>query len=108
GKVYKRHKRKPKRHKKPILLCLFVIFIVPFCGLLCFCLAKWVRVKMASKYVLVCQNVDCMQRGSGELFQKLKDKLAGSEDIEVKSYICFGGCQSGPNIVLYPQKVWYC
>ena len=63
---------------------------------------------MASKYVLVCQNIDCMQRGSGELFQKLKDKLAGSEDIEVKSYICFGGCQSGPNIVLYPQKVWYC
>ena len=63
---------------------------------------------MASKYVLVCQNIDCMQRGSGELFQKLKDRFAGSEDIEVKSYICFGGCQSGPNIVLYPQKVWYC
>ena len=63
---------------------------------------------MASKYVLVCQNVDCMQRGAGELFQNLKDRLAGSEDIEVKSYICFGGCQSGPNIVLYPQKVWYC
>ncbi len=22
--------------------------------------------------------------------------------------MCFGACQSGPNIVLYPQKVWYC
>jgi len=21
--------------------------------------------------------------------------------------MCFGGCQAGPNIVLYPQKVWY-
>jgi len=63
---------------------------------------------MAGKYVLVCQNADCMQRGSGELFQKLTDRLKGSGEIEVKSYMCFGGCQSGPNIVLYPQKVWYC
>ena len=63
---------------------------------------------MATKYVLVCQNADCMQRGSGELFERLKEKLKGSTDIEVKSYLCFGGCQSGPNIVLHPQKVWYC
>src|SRR2546426_3606741 len=63
---------------------------------------------MASKYVLVCQNADCMQRGSGELFQKLTEKLKASGDIEVKPYMCFGGCQAGPNIVLYPQKVWYC
>ena len=63
---------------------------------------------MASKYVLVCQNADCMQRGSGELFQKLTEMLRGSGDIEVKPYMCFGGCQAGPNIVLYPQKVWYC
>jgi (2Fe-2S) ferredoxin len=62
---------------------------------------------MASKYVLVCQNADCMQRGSGELINQLTEKLKGSEDIEVKPYMCFGGCQSGPNIVLYPQKVWY-
>ena len=62
---------------------------------------------MASKYVLVCQNADCMQRGSGELFQKLTEKLKASGDIEVKPYMCFGGCQAGPNIVLYPQKVWY-
>src|ERR1051325_1596988 len=63
---------------------------------------------MASKYVLVCQNTDCMQRGSGGLFEQLKEKLKASTDIEVKSYLCFGACQQGPNIVLYPQKVWYC
>jgi sirohydrochlorin cobaltochelatase len=63
---------------------------------------------MASKVVLVCQNADCMQRGSGELLQKLTQKLKGAADVEVKPYMCFGGCQSGPNIVLYPQKVWYC
>ena len=63
---------------------------------------------MASKYVLVCQNTDCMQRGSGGLFEQLKEKLKDSPDIEVKSYLCFGACQQGPNIVLYPQKIWYC
>jgi (2Fe-2S) ferredoxin len=63
---------------------------------------------MASKFVLVCQNVDCMQRGSGVMLEKLKEKLKDSTDIEVKSYLCFGACQQGPNIVLYPQKVWYC
>jgi NADH-quinone oxidoreductase subunit F/NADP-reducing hydrogenase subunit HndC len=62
---------------------------------------------MACRYVLVCQNEDCKQRGSGELLQKLSEKLTGTDDVEVKSYMCFGGCQAGPNIVLYPQKVWY-
>jgi (2Fe-2S) ferredoxin len=61
---------------------------------------------MACTYVLVCQNEDCKQRGSGELLEKLKERLKDS-DAEVKSYMCFGGCQAGPNIVLYPQKVWY-
>lgn len=63
---------------------------------------------MASSYVLVCQNADCYQRGSGELLEKLAAKLKEAGGIEVKPYMCFGGCQSGPNIVLYPQKVWYC
>jgi (2Fe-2S) ferredoxin len=62
---------------------------------------------MASKYVFVCQNEDCKQRGSGELLDKLAEKLKGAGDVEVKPYMCFGGCQAGPNIVLYPQKVWY-
>jgi (2Fe-2S) ferredoxin len=62
---------------------------------------------MACTYVLVCQNEDCKQRGSGELLDKLNDKLKNAPDVEVKPYMCFGGCQAGPNIVLYPQKVWY-
>ncbi len=63
---------------------------------------------MASKYVLVCQNADCHGRGSDRLLEKLAERLKDDADVEVKSYMCFGGCQSGPNIVLYPQKVWYC
>src|SRR5438477_5894700 len=63
---------------------------------------------MASKYVLVCQNADCASRGSGIILEELKQKLTGSPDVEVKPYMCFGACQSGPNIVVYPDKVWYC
>ena len=62
---------------------------------------------MPCKYVLVCQNEDCKSRGSGELLEQLSQKLKGDLDVEVKPYMCFGGCQAGPNIVLYPQKVWY-
>lgn len=58
-------------------------------------------------YVLVCQNADCKGRGSGTLLERLTERLAGRHDIQVKPYMCFGACQSGPNIVLYPQKVWY-
>ena len=63
---------------------------------------------MASSYVLVCQNADCVARGSAELIEKLDRALKECGHIEVRPYMCFGGCQAGPNIVLYPQKVWYC
>ena len=58
---------------------------------------------------LVCQNIDCKSRGSEQLMGELEKRVAskGLDDIEVKPYMCFGGCQAGPNIVLYPQKVWY-
>jgi (2Fe-2S) ferredoxin len=62
---------------------------------------------MADTFVLVCQNEDCKQRGSGELLEKLCERLKESGAAEVRPYMCFGGCQAGPNIVLYPQKVWY-
>ena len=32
---------------------------------------------------------------------------ADSLDVEVKPYLCFGGCDQGPNIVIHPQKIWY-
>jgi len=56
----------------------------------------------------VCQNIDCANRGSEELMNEIKHQVAAqSIDAEVKPYICFGGCDFGPNIVVHPQKVWY-
>lgn len=61
------------------------------------------------KICLVCQNVDCKSRGSEELMKRLGQAIAekGLTDVEVKPYMCFGACQEGPNIVLYPEKSWY-
>lgn len=64
---------------------------------------------MAETHVLVCNNVDCRARGS----DKVRDALAARVDageapgVEVKSYPCFGGCDYGPNVVVYPAKAFY-
>jgi len=56
----------------------------------------------------VCLNVDCKSRGAEQLMKELTDKVATrSLDVEVKPYICFGGCEHGPNVVIHPQKRWY-
>jgi len=62
-----------------------------------------------SRVCLVCQNIDCKSRGAVELADALKQKIAdkGLADVEVKPYMCFGACQEGPNIVIYPEKNWY-
>ncbi len=63
---------------------------------------------MSKTYVLVCQNADCKARGSAELLEKLGQSVQDNENVEVKPYMCFGACQAGPNIVVYPSKTWYC
>ncbi len=58
---------------------------------------------------LVCQNVDCKSRGSEEIMKQLDKKVVekGLTDVEVRPYMCFGACQDGPNMVIYPEKSWY-
>ena len=62
-----------------------------------------------ARLVLVCQNIDCKSRGSEQLTTELQKRIdqKGLSDVEVKPYMCFGACQEGPNIVLYPEKSWY-
>lgn len=57
---------------------------------------------------LVCHNIDCKSRGSVEIGEEIARRLSeGGSTVEVKPYLCFGACQEGPNIVLYPQGTWY-
>jgi (2Fe-2S) ferredoxin len=61
------------------------------------------------RHILVCINVDCKARGSEAVLAAVRSRLEemGADDIEVTAYPCFGGCDFGPNVVLYPTKVFY-
>ena len=56
----------------------------------------------------VCQIFNCENRGSAQIMNELANQVAERVlDVAVKPYACFGGCQNGPNIIIYPQKNWY-
>ena len=54
----------------------------------------------------VCTYATCGAWGGQELLEALTRKLAGGP-VRVRAYSCFGGCPTGPNIVLFPQGTWY-
>ena len=60
-------------------------------------------------HILVCTNLDCQARGSEGILAALQRRLneEGLSHVTAKVYLCFGGCQQGPNVVLYPQRIWY-
>ena len=62
---------------------------------------------MEQKLVFVCQNVDCRVRKATEVMEHLKTELAGTPSVEVRSYMCFGACHEGPNVVIHPDKTWF-
>jgi (2Fe-2S) ferredoxin len=61
------------------------------------------------QYVFVCMNVDCKVRGADKVMDRLHQRVEGSAlpNVDVRPYMCFGGCHDGPNVVIYPDKVWY-
>ena len=66
---------------------------------------------MSCRLVYVCEGGDCCEKGSVELFENLKGMLAKNDPEEertrVRKYPCFGGCEHGINITLYPDKIFY-
>ena len=63
------------------------------------------------RLVYVCEGGDCTEKGSGDLHDKLKDLLAEKDPGErcnrVRRYPCFGACEVGINMTLYPDRVFY-
>lgn len=61
------------------------------------------------RYVFVCMNSDCRVRGATEVMERLQERMQGEEfaNCELRPYMCFGGCHEGPNVVIYPDRVWY-
>ena len=57
---------------------------------------------------LVCNNIDCESRGSLAINEELTRMLAeAGSPVQVTPHLCFGACELGPNVVLYPQGTWY-
>ena len=51
----------------------------------------------------------CSEKGSVDLreYMKAKAKQLGIENIRVNSAGCLDRCEIGPNLVIYPEGVWY-
>ncbi len=62
------------------------------------------------RFLMVCQGLFCLGRGSWNVLtylRQLKERGELPEDIKVQPYYCFNGCSHGPNVVCYPDKVWF-
>jgi len=66
-------------------------------------------------HIFVCVNdrhgasKSCADNGSKEIRLSLKQtlKIRGIEGVRVSQSLCLGVCEQGPNIMLYPQGVWF-
>ncbi len=63
------------------------------------------------RLVYVCEGGDCTERGSGDIHDKLKEQALAvdpdEEKVRVRRYPCFGGCECGINVTVYPDKLFY-
>ena len=66
---------------------------------------------MTNRLCYVCEGGDCTEKGSGDLFDKLRDLVKefdpSEERIKIRRYPCFGACEQGINVTLYPDRVFY-
>lgn len=68
-------------------------------------------------HVFVCTNVrpeqhprgSCGRRGSEQLrdYMKTKAKEMGLKSVRINSAGCLDRCELGPDLVIYPEGVWY-
>ena len=65
------------------------------------------------KHVFVCTGPRCAPESSPALYAHLKIRLKelglteGPERIHRTQSHCFGVCQGGPILVVYPEGIWY-
>ncbi len=66
---------------------------------------------MSTRLVYVCEGGDCTEKGSVELFERLRNMLhewdPEERRIRVRKYPCFGGCEFGINITIWPDRIFY-
>ncbi|PSR32829.1 MAG: hypothetical protein C7B46_12725 [Sulfobacillus benefaciens] len=62
--------------------------------------------QFASRRVLVCTGAACRNRGSRDLLKQAKRATKGS-DVVVLATACLRLCTRAPNVVVYPQGIWF-
>ena len=65
---------------------------------------------ITKRLVYFCEGGDCSERGSVELHNELKEMLEERDpegNNRLRKYPCFGGCEHGTNVVLFPDRVFY-
>ncbi len=74
--------------------------------------------KKPEKHIFICVNRRppgdpkgcCADKGSIEIAQKFKDEIKArglKGAVRVNTTSCLGVCSYGPNMVIYPENVWY-
>lgn len=73
--------------------------------------------KKPEKHVFVCTSSRmtgvakgfCHTKGALEIIQKFSEKLEEEDitDVMISNTGCFGICEKGPIVVVYPDNVWY-
>jgi len=58
------------------------------------------------RHLFVCTGPTCSQAGAEETLQRLHE-LLGGQPIQMTLCRCLGRCGDGPNMVVYPDGVWY-
>jgi len=67
--------------------------------------------KFHRAHVLVCAGTNCALKGSQAVREKLVNELEAqglAGEIKVVETGCFGLCEQGPTVVVYPEGVLYC
>ena len=63
------------------------------------------------RHVFVCTGPRCAPDTSPEIYQTLKTKLkelnVDQKSIRRAQVQCFGICQGGPILLVYPEGIWY-
>ena len=61
------------------------------------------------KLVLICGGPGCHSSNVGEIKDRFEKKISekGLDNVQVSIAGCFGLCESGPNIEIYPEGIFY-
>ena len=61
-------------------------------------------------HVLVCGGTGCSSSGSAELIKRFEEQIAKNgldKEVKVVRTCCFGLCQAGPVVIVYPEGTFY-